>query len=736
MRQNQESTASQIRRAVALCADRRFGEAVAILHNAVRQSPDSFDAWLLLAQLELRQERYDIALMAASNATTLRNTNAAAHYTMGRIYKSRGDLQSAAECYGRAIDANPDDPDVLTSLGITLRALGRIDEAIAAYRAALAINPHHAEANNNLGNAIALRDSAEARQHHDRGGSILSAELSAMTERIRQLHQEGRLDEALECYRDAQRIAPDDATICLYAARLAQQMGKEHVSLPSFEKAVRLSYAAVDAARSICVVKGLYERALHYSRLAYELQPSSATLIAMKLLIPAIQQSVDSINRTRSSYERNLDEILASDLRIDGPDGVIGVSAFYLAYHGRNDRELQTKAARMYLKVMPSLSMTAAHCTSKERRPGRIRVGFISRFLYAHSIGKTTRGLVERLSREHFEVFVVRIPPTREDATSRSIDAAADRTVVLEEDFFRARQQVAALELDILFYQDIGMEFMSYFLAFARLASVQCVSFGHPNTTGIPNMDYFISNDLYEIPTAQTHYSERLFLLHDLPTLAYYHRPTRRPEPIDRTEFDLPRDATIYLCPQTLFKLHPDFDELLRAILRRDVNGEAVLIAAQFDDYTAQLRERFMRAMPEVAGRVRFVPPMDNTTFLELLSVADVVLDPTHFNGMNSSLECLAVGTPIVTLPTELQRGRHTQAMYRKMGILDCIAADAQHYVDIAVRLGTDRAYAGSMRERILARNAVLFEDAEVVREFERFFRFAHEEKCRSRGCF
>src|SRR5208283_2953991 len=93
-----------------------------------------------------------------------------------------------------------------------------------------------------------------------------------------------------------------------------------------------------------------------------------------------------------------------------------------------------------------------------------------------------------------------------------------------------------------------------------------------------------------------------------------------------------------------------------------------------------------------------------------------------HFNGMNSSLEAFAMGTPVVTLPTTLQRGRHTQAMYRKMGILDCIAMNAEDYIDIAFRLGTDQAYAKDVRERILSRNKVLFEDSRVIEEFERFF--------------
>src|SRR5208337_1279441 len=101
-------------------------------------------------------------------------------------------------------------------------------------------------------------------------------------------------------------------------------------------------------------------------------------------------------------------------------------------------------------------------------------------------------------------------------------------------DFYRAREQIAALALDILFYQDIGMEPTSFFLAFARLAPVQCVSFGHPNTTGIPNMDYFVSNDLFEPPDAPSHYSERLILLHDLPTLAYYYKPPLPAAPVNR----------------------------------------------------------------------------------------------------------------------------------------------------------------------------------------------------------
>ena len=110
------------------------------------------------------------------------------------------------------------------------------------------------------------------------------------------------------------------------------------------------------------------------------------------------------------------------------------------------------------------------------------------------------------------------------------------------------------------------------------------------------------------------------------------------------------------------------------------------------------------------------------------------MLDTVHFNGMNTSLQALAVGTPVVTWPGKFQRGRHTQAMYHKMGLTDCIANSAGHYVELALRLAVDGAYRKTIHQEIMRRSGVLFEDIQVVREFERFFReaVAHADDPRS----
>jgi protein O-GlcNAc transferase len=717
-----------------LCVGGRFGEAQQLLLGRVSVLPNDIDAWILLAKLYQQQRNGDQALAAAAKAAALDPQNPEALYTLGRAHRTKGNLAVAEDCYRRALAGAPDNADVLTSLGMLLRARGGTLEAIDLYRRALAVNPSHPEAANNLGNALAtLGATEEASALHGQGRATLATRMATLCSTASDLLTAGKQQDALVMLLDALRIAPHDAALCLAVGKLEILLGRNQTGLDYVEQAAGLNPGYVEAneiARQICIGGGLYQRAVHYSEHMLRLLPTADIALARSLLLPCIQQSRESIAATRQRYRHGLEEQLASEALLMGPNSIIDETgffiashaAFYLAYHGENNRELQIALARIYLKRLPDLAMIAPHCLRAVRHPGRARIGFISRFLRKHSIGATTRGLIEQLSRERFEVYALRITPAGDDATTQAIRASADHTIDVHPELARAREQIAALELDILFFQDIGMEQTSYFLAFARLAHVQCVSFGHPDTTGIPNMDYFVSNDLYESENSQAHYSERLFLLRDLPTLAYYHRPPGATGGVSRETLGIAADATLYLCPQTLFKLHPDFDEILRGILTRDPDGLVVLIEYLFRENGDELRARFARTLPAAAHRIKFVPQMPYDAFLNLLAVADVILDTPHFNGMNTSLEAFAMGTPVVTLPGELQRGRHTQAMYRKLGISDGIATDAASYVDIAVRIGTDRAYAKALRERILANNGALFEDRRVVQEFERFF--------------
>jgi predicted O-linked N-acetylglucosamine transferase (SPINDLY family) len=387
----------------------------------------------------------------------------------------------------------------------------------------------------------------------------------------------------------------------------------------------------------------------------------------------------------------------------------------------------------MLRKATPALVFEAPHCQAEARgtrppRGGPIHVGFLSSYFHAHTIGKLNLGFVKGLSRAEFSVTLLRFPGP-DDALARTLEQSADRVVTLPRSLEGARQRIAELSLDVLYYPEIGMDPWSYFLAHARLAPVQCVSWGHPVTTGIPTIDYFLSARHLEPEDAVSHYSEELVRLGGIHTC--YAAPKLEGGVKSRAELGLPDAATLYVCPQSLYKFHPNFDPILAAILRGDPRGLLVLIEGPFAHWNELLAGRFRHSFPDASDRVLFLPRLSQDDFLHLQARADVVLDTPHFGGGNTSLEALAFGTPIVTRAGRFLRDRITAACYAQMDLSDCIAGSDDEYVALALRLGRDRAWREHVRAQILARKERLYEDQEAVRHLEQFLRTAVARGCR-----
>ncbi|MEI2684890.1 MAG: hypothetical protein V9G14_00455, partial [Cypionkella sp.] len=144
----------------------------------------------------------------------------------------------------------------------------------------------------------------------------------------------------------------------------------------------------------------------------------------------------------------------------------------------------------------------------------KVKIGFVSKHLRAHSIGKLMQGIIAKLDRNRFEVCVYPLIAP-EERIGQAIMASADRARILTPSLYAARQELADEALDILFYPDIGMESLSYFLAMARLAPLQVMTWGHGATSGIPQIDCFLSSDNLETERSKQVYSEKLLCMKD-----------------------------------------------------------------------------------------------------------------------------------------------------------------------------------------------------------------------------
>lgn len=455
---------------------------------------------------------------------------------------------------------------------------------------------------------------------------------------------------------------------------------------------------------------------------AYRHQPSAQLRIVEATVLPPIFRDDDHVRIARERFTADVNQLVAQGVTLD-PMQTTTPSFFFLAYQGYNDRDLMAQLGRLAPSSWPPRK--PQNPRAKKPRGNRIRLGFLSQYLCDHTIGQLNIGILEQLDTQRFELLVFSTSG-RDDDLVRRIRKVAARYVELPHDTRRALQTVTDCDLDLLHFPDIGMSPFTYGLAHSRLAPVQTTTWGHPVTSGLPTIDYFLSCAGGETPESDGHYTERLVRLPRLNVCLA--RPKRHGTERDRAHFGLDESDHVYACPQMLFKFHPRFDEVLAGILRTDPRGIIVTLDAKYPQWRQLLEARWAHSMPDVAPRIRFLPKLPRSDFLELLACADVMLDPFPFGGGHTSYEALALGLPVVTLPTDLLRGRLTAAMYQQLGFNDLAVSSPSDYIARAVQLATDRPYREQVRRAILSACPVLYDDRAIVADLQDFWEQAARE--------
>jgi protein O-GlcNAc transferase len=681
----------------ALCVTGRLAEARSWCARALDRRPDDAEIWMQRAGIDVLEARFDDAVACYRRAVACDPASVAAWSSLGSVLGTDGgggearDAADAVRAFRRAAALCPHSAEHWNNLGVALNLAGRCAEAGDVLRHSLALGPGEAQGWYNLGNALHLSHAAEPARRAFRRATLAEP---GWADAFHRLHiatiAPGRYEEAARIARHALALDPGHATAQISLGDIEQDRGRHRYARECYRRAHRLT-------------------------------GDPAMRVKRAITLPIIPDSREEIAQVRRRFLHGIEELHAEGVRLHDPRRQVSQTGFYLAYHAADDLPLQRALARFYEAACPSLGYAAPHCARPPRPSAgrRLRIGFVSNHFHAHTISRLNRGLIERLDRTRFDPVLITTPHAG-DPMRRLMERAAGRVLeVPSADLARARELIAAQELDILYYTDIGMDPLTYFLAFARLAPVQTLTWGHPDTTGIPGIDWFLSCDAMEPEGAERHYTEPLVRLPG-PTIWYPRpelpRPARR-----RSDFGLPEGAHLYVCPQSLFKIHPDFDPVLVELLRRDPLGVLVLIQGRDPHVATLLLDRLRRTGPDVMGRVRMLSNMPTADFINLMAVCDVMLDPLHYSGGNTSLEAFAVGTPIVTWPGEFMRGRHTYGFYRLMGVEDCVARDHAHYLELALQLGTEPDFRTAVVRRILDACGVLFESDASVRAIEDF---------------
>ncbi|WP_428487695.1 tetratricopeptide repeat protein [Rhodopila sp.] len=707
----------------------RLAVAEATYRRILDHDPNQSDALHLLGLLACDRGDAQTARQLTDAAIRQDPTRAAFHNTRARALIALGLFTEAETAYRTGWSLRPDTPEIANNLGCLLRDRGDIDGAVEWLGRANRLAGTSAEIACNLADALAAKGASDASLIMFRQAMTLSPHSADIRYKFGQLLVAlGQLGEAANSYRAAIRLRPEHAASHNNLGLVLQEQGDPDAATRCFQHALHHNQHCADAHYNLgCLLllngrtdeaRDCYERAIKADALH-----GGALWARCMVELPILYEATEQISLQRARYAERL---MALVDRADDPAvarvlaATIGDSQpFFLPYQGACDRDLQTSygtlVARLLRTETPSLAASPA--------PGEpIRIGIVSGFFREHTIWRLMlKGWLSQLDPDGFNVHAYHTSSAEDEQTDVARRLCARFTGGRG---INIRAAIRADQPHVLLYPELGMDRVAIRLAGERLAPVQCVAWGQPETSGLPTMDFFLSSALMESDAAAAHYSERLVTL---PNLGIHYTPDDHvAEACSRAELGLRQDAVIFWCGQALYKYLPQYDDVLARIAA--AVGDCQFLFIGFAKSRA-VTERFgLRLRKAFAGRglnsdryCVFLDPMSQARFLGTVRLADIVLDSIGWSGGKSTLDALAEAPVIVTHAGTLMRGRHTTAILTGIGVTETIATTLDDYVEIAVRLARDPSERTSLRARMAAGRHRIIADTAPIRALETF---------------
>jgi protein O-GlcNAc transferase len=674
----------------------RPGDALKFYDQAIASAPEFARAHLNRGNALMALEDFDEAIKAYETAFRHDPALAGAQYNLGNAYSRQQRYEEACGAYQRALTLQPAYVDAEVALGSALDELGKLEDAALHYRRALQAQPGLAPVYGNLGAVqIKQRQFAEAVASFrralelDPGLTQLHYRLGIAYERL------GQLDAAIDAYQRMVQSHPDHVPSHGMLGIQFQRRGRLLESLACYHRVIDM---APDDLISNNNLGGVY-------RLLGRPDEAAASW--------------------RRALEINPDNLAPHSNLIFLENSRAGASADALIAEARAFGATAARQARVS-KNWPN-----------SPEPERVlHVGFVSGDLRAHPVGYFLLSFLKALNAQvagrlklhaYFNYPVADEISVRIQAQChvwRAVHALDDETLV---------RQIGEDRIDILI--DLaGHTGDNRLPAFAwKPAPVQATWLGYLGTTGVAAIDYLIADDWTLPPELEPCFTEKVWRLPR--SYLCFTPPTE-----DGTIGPLPALANGYVTFgsfNNLAKVSPEVISLWARILHAVPGSRLLLKTMQFDEPSVlqDMAQQFSRH-DITSSRLMLMPHVPRADYLKPFNRVDIALDPFPYPGITTSVECLWMGVPFVTLAGETFMARQGVGLLNNAGLPDWVAADKDDYVKLAARRAGDlpalQQLRLELRPRVLA--SPIFDAQNFARHFEGAMRGMWHEWCAGRG--
>ncbi len=633
-------------------------EALNLIRSAIRHNPEPALYYRSLAKAHAAMGQVEEAIRCYRKSLELEPDSIEAHQRLGHLLHRKGDLPGAHACYRNGVERHPDDLILWINLGSVCNEMEKSDEAVACFQRSIRISPRFAQAHYNL--ALAYERKGErrlARQAYETAISHDPKLLMAHNNLGNLLRGMGRIEEAISAYHRALEIDPGQALLYNNLTNAYQDAGQLARALDAGLKAIRLK---PDFGPAYNNVANIYKEQ------------------------GRIGEAVSSLKTAR--------ELCPRDARIG--------SNFLMTLHYDPAASPET----LFEEHRQWAGRCAAHIPPMPLDPGarlsgeRLRVGYASPDFRGHSVAFFIESILAHHDRSRFETFAyanVRRPDQVTARLRRKVEHWRDIAGMSPGlAARRVRRDRIHILVDLAGHTADGC-----LLVFAhKPAPVQITWIGYPDTTGLPAMDYRLTDAAADPPGETDHLASEVLVR--LPNCFLCYRPHDDSPDVNRPPADRNGAITFGSFNNSVKINHPllaAWAGLLTALpeARLSIQWKSFSERENYRSIEEQLVRHGVRP-DQLRFHGRVASPLDH---LALYHQVDIALDPFPYNGTTTTCEALWMGVPVIALAGGTHVGRVGASILTHVGLPELIARTPAEYVDLAARLARDLQRLRSYRE-------------------------------------
>ena len=618
-----------------------------------------------------------------------------AHNLAGLLEQLDSNHQTAASHFKKALQREPKNGTYHYNLGISYLKLNQLEEAHQSFLTTLSLFPEYAPAHTNIGVYYLHTNQYQQALKHTQTSLQLSPNNPDALSNLGLIYEKlGDPQQALEIYTEALKNNPQIKIFYVNAAKLYLDDGHAVEAIPLLETALTLAPNYTKAHSNLAnayLAVGDHDKAIQHYKKALSCAPDNAIANSNYLL---------SLHyKTYQSVKQNFED--------------------HLAWATNHCSPPHTHPAP-----------PPEECTKR-----LLRIGYLSPDFRKHPVAYFIEPILRHHSAETVEIYCysnVQHP----DIMTQNLQAMQHLSwrEIAHMDDAEAAALIQADGIDILV--DLAGHTSHHRLTLFSLkpAPLQVTYLGYPDTTGLQQIDYRLTDQWADPPGMTDHlHSEQLYRLPG-GFLTYSHPddcphcaplPCRAGNPITFGSFNM------------ISKVNIETIAAWAHILTATPNSRLIIKARGLtDDAVTTLLTKFATHGID-AARITCLPfTATLREHLELYQHIDIALDPFPYNGTTTTFEALWMGRPVITLAGATHVGRVGASILSRLNLEHLIAHSVEDYIARATQLASNPAQleqlSSTLRERMI--ECRLLDGQQFTRMLERGYRWMWQKHCLKQG--